>query len=443
MVRGKGLQMPWIAPDDAYESPVAVRKAPFVEMVFVGDPEIARHILIEQPARFPKAEMELKFFAAIFGEGLLGIDGELWRTHRRIMAPAFAPVSVASYAPAMTRCAEGFAEGKSGLADGAVVDVSSEMTDLTLSIIAQTMFSGDGEAVEPLIREALASAPLFDDVNLCDFAPVVRDLRMRARERRMAKVFGPLDQAIEAMIAARESGGRAAEDLLSRLIAARDGETRGRLSAAEVRDEVITIFVAGHETTATALTWTWYMLARHPWARERLHQELAEVLGGRTPTQADLQDLAYTRRIVDETLRLLPPAPTISARVAAEACELGGRKVRKGAYVLVAPWVIQRHTKTWEDPERFDPDRFTPERSERRPRLAAMPFGAGPHVCIGQRLAVNEVVLVLATLAQRYVFDLASDAPVELVANVTIRPQGGLPMRLTRRGPPPAAAHAA
>jgi cytochrome P450 len=442
MVRGKGLQMPWIAPDEAYDAPVAVRKAPFVEMVFVGDPEIARRILIEEPARFPKAEMELKFFAAIFGEGLLGIDGELWRTHRRIMAPAFAPASVASYAPAMTCCAEAFAEAKSGLPDGAVVDVSSEMTDLTLSIIAQTMFSGDGQAVEPLIRDALASAPLFDDVNLFDFAPVVRDLRMCARERRMAKVFGPLDRAIEAMIAAREAAARPPEDLLSRLIAARD-DAGGRLSAAEVRDEVITIFVAGHETTATALTWTWYMLARHPWARALLHEELAQVLGGRAPAQADIPSLVYARRVVDETLRLLPPAPTISARVAAEACELGGRKVRKGAYVLVAPWVIQRHTRTWEDPERFDPDRFAPERSEGRPRLAAMPFGAGPHVCIGQRLAVNEVVLVLATLAQRYAFDLASDTPVELVANVTIRPRGGLPMRLTRRSPAPAAAHAA
>jgi cytochrome P450 len=187
------------------------------------------------------------------------------------------------------------------------------------------------------------------------------------------------------------------------------------------------------------MTWIWYLLARHPRERDRLHEELDRVLGGRTPGQEDLARLPFTRRVVDESLRVLPPTPGISARVAREADELGGAKVSKGAYLVVLPWVLQRHRGTWQEPERFDPDRWLPERSAGRPRLASMPFGAGPRVCIGQRLAETEIVLILATLAQHYELDLASDAPVEIRHNVTIRPKGGLPMRLKRRGPARAA----
>lgn len=439
LIRGKRRGMPWSMPDEIYERPVLKQKSLIGDIVYVGDPDLAKHVLIDRAADYPKAQIELRMFSALFGQGLLGLDGEVWRKHRRTMAPAFDPRSVAGYAAAMADSSEAFVERWGNLEDGAVVDVSEDMTDLTLAIIARTMFSGEGEALEPVIKAILDGAPQFSDFNLFDMLPGARGLRMAERERRMKALFQPLDEAMAAMIARRENRADAPNDLLSRLIAARDAETGLAFTAREVRDELITIFIAGHETTATAMTWIWYLLAMHPQERARLHEELDRTLAGRTPTHDDLPNLPLTRRVVEESLRILPPTPGISARVARSDDEMAGVKVKAGAYVVVAPWVLQRHRRTWPDPERFDPDRWLPERSQGRPRLASMPFGAGPRVCIGQRLAETEILLILATLAQHYELDLASAEPVRFKHNVTIRPVGGLPMTVRRRGPAAAA----
>jgi len=313
------------------------------------------------------------------------------------------------------------------------VDVSEAMNALTLTIIARTMFSDDGAAAEPAVAAAMKGGNDFNDINLLDLVPGAAQLRMKARIKRFAAMFRPLDTGIARMIASREASADPPDDLLSRLMAARDAETGAGLSAQEIRDEVVTIFLAGHETTATAMTWVWYLLARQPAEAARLRAELDQVLGGRAPTQADLPQLAYARRFVDEALRILPPTPGISSRVAAKDDELGGAPVRKGAFMLILPWVMHRNRLGWDEPEKFDPDRFLPERSQGRHRLAALPFGAGPRVCIGQLMAVNEILLILATLAQQFELDLASDAPVELLHNITLRPKGGLPMRVRRR----------
>lgn len=439
LVRGNRRGMPWSMPDEIYELPILTQKSLIGDIVYIGDAELAKRVLIDRAADYPKAAIELRMFSALFGQGLLGIDGELWKKHRRTMAPAFDPRSVAGYAAAMSQTSEEFLRRWGNLEDGAVVDVSEDMTDLTLGIIAKTMFSGEGEALEPVIKAILEGTPQFSDFNLFDMLPGTRTLRMRERERRMKALFRPLDEAIAAMIARREARPDAPNDLLSRLIAARDADTGRAFTAKEVRDELITIFIAGHETTATAMTWIWFLLAMHPQERARLHEELDRVLGGRAPSHDDLPKLPFTRRVLDEALRVLPPTPGISARVARVADEMGGTKVKAGAYIVVAPWVLQRHRKTWQDPERFDPDRWLPERSEGRPRLASMPFGAGPRVCIGQRLAETEIMLILATLAQHYELDLASAEPVRFKHNVTIRPIGGLPMTVRRRDRAPAA----
>jgi len=432
-LRGRRLGMPWSMPDEVFHQPLVHKRGLIGDLYFIGDPALARQVLVENAANYPKAALELRLFSALFGQGLLGIDGDLWRKHRRTMAPAFDPRAVATYGPAMAECSEAFVRRWDALPDGQVVDAAEEMTGLTLSIIARTMFHREGEGLEPLIMKTLEDTPQLSDFNVLDVLPLVWRLRMKARERRMAALFRPLDGAIADMIAAREASAAPPNDLLSRLIAARDETTGAGLTAQEIRDEVITIFMAGHETTATAMAWVWFLLAKHPAEQARLHAELDQVLAGRTPGQADIADLPFTRRLVDECLRLFPPAPGMSARVAAAPDVLGGRAVKAGAYMVLAPWVLQRHRRTWEDPERFDPNRFLPERSEGRARLATMPFGAGPRVCIGQLLAVNEIILILATMAQHYVLELASDAPVELHHNVTLRPKGGLPMRLRRR----------
>ncbi|WP_293357381.1 cytochrome P450 [Phenylobacterium sp.] len=432
-LRGRRLRMPWSVPDAMFHEPFVRRKTLIGEMIFIGDPVLAKHVLVDKAANYPKAPLELRMFSALFGQGLLGIDGDLWRKHRRTMAPAFDPRSVAGYAPAMAGCTEHFLQRWDELPDGSVVDAAEEMTALTLSIIARTMFHEAGQGLETLIARTLDDTPDLADFNLLDLLPVVWKFRMAARETRMAALFRPLDGAIAEMITAREASADPPDDLLSRLIAARDETTGAGLSAREVRDEVITIFMAGHETTATAMAWAWFLLAKHPHEAARLHAELDQVLGGRTPGQADIASLPFTRRLVDECLRLFPPAPGMSARIAAAPDMLGETPVKTGTYMVLAPWVQQRHRQTWDEPERFEPDRFLPERSEGRPRLATMPFGAGPRVCIGQMLAVNEIILILATVAQHYALDLVSDAPVKLHHNVTLRPRGGLPMRLRRR----------
>ncbi|MFO1013878.1 MAG: cytochrome P450 [Caulobacteraceae bacterium] len=398
----------------------------------LSDPAAVKHVLLDNVANYPKHEMERRFFTALFGAGLLSIEGDLWRTHRRVMAPAFSPSSVASYAADMAGASEDFAARWAQQPDGQEIDASADMTELTLQIISRTMFSTD--QLVDLIGRTMAQGFESQNFNILDILPVIGPARMKEREARMAALFRPLDDEIAKLIAARE--GRLADgpqDLLARLVAAKDDETGQGLTAQEVRDEVITIFIAGHETTATAMGWLWYVLSQQPAEEARLHEELDRVLGGRTPTQEDLANLPYTRRVVDETMRLFPPAPGISNRVALESDEVGGHKVKPGDNMLVFPWVLHRHRDLWEDPERFDPDRFLPERSVGRHRFAYMPFGAGPRICIGQMMAVNEIILILATLAQKFRLELAPEADVKLKHNITLRPLHGLPMILRHR----------
>jgi cytochrome P450 len=200
-----------------------------------------------------------------------------------------------------------------------------------------------------------------------------------------------------------------------------------------VRDEVITIFEAGHETTAVAMTFTWYLLSQHPEVVARLHAELDAVLGGRTPTAEDVPNLPYTRQVIEEAMRLYPPAPAVTGRRAIADDEICGHKVSAGDRIMISTWVLHRHRTLWDNPMRFDPDRFSPARSEGRPRFAYMPFGAGPRICIGMGLAMTETILILATLAQRRQPRLKTPQEVKLTARITLAPDGGLKMRLQRR----------
>jgi cytochrome P450 len=420
-------------PRAAYELPVWRQPTPFMSAYFVSDPTGLKQVLIDKVASYPKTELERRIFRALFGDGLLSSDTETWRAHRRIMAPSFDPRSVAGYADGMAQAAAKFADGWARHVGAAEVDVSAEMTQLALEIISETMFSGDAAAMTELTGAALQrSAEAAFSFNLLDVMPIVSRYRLARKERRMAEIFAPMDGGIRRLIEARRTdpGKR---DLLGRLVAAMDEETGLKLSPQEVRDEVLTIFIAGHETTAAAMTFVWYVLSQQPDWEARLHAELDEVLGGRTPTQADLPKLTLARRIVEETMRLYPPAPGLSARAALADDEICGVPIRKGSVIIVSAWVLHRHRRLWSNPERFDPDRFLPERSAERPRLAYLPFGAGPRVCIGQQLAIAEATLILATLAQRYRLRLRLGFDVAIQHRVTIRPRDGLPMRLEQR----------
>ena len=425
-----------------FEEPVFSGRGLFGPYLLVSDPAGVRRVLVENAANYPKTQLDLRFFAALFGGGLLGTDGAVWRRHRRVMAPAFDPRSVAAYGPAIAASAREFLLRWEALPDGAAIDMAEEMRALTLQVIGRTVFSTDSAEVIDLIGGALnRGLEGAADTNILDLIPIIGDLRMRARERRMAAGSAGLDEAVAVLVKTREANlSGAPTDLLTRLVAAKDeeaspGEGNGGLTPKEIRDEIITIFMAGHETTAGTLSWAWYALSQRPVEMARLQAELDTVLAGRPPTPEDLPKLAYTRRVVEETMRLFPAAPGLSTRRALADDEVCGHAVRKGTSVNVLPWLIHRHRRLWDDPERFDPDRFSPERAAGRPRFAYMPFGAGPRVCIGQVLAMNESILILAALAQRYSPRLAPGAQVVPQANVDPAIQERLKMTLERRRP--------
>lgn len=416
----------------AYEKPVVRQSSALGAFYVVGDPNGVKRVFLDNVANYPKTDMERRLFGAIFGNGLLSSDGETWRSHRRIMAPPFAPPSVAAYAPGMAQDVAEFRARWDQAPTDQPIDVARDMTRLTLQMISRAVFATDGVALGEVMERSIAGAMAATKVGLADFLPVLGPLRMTAREKRIAEVFAEFDAVVADLIAERErspGGG----DLLSRLIAACDGETGGGMTAQEVRDQVVTIFVAGHETTAAAMAWIWYLLSQHPQAEARLHAELDAVLGGRAPAAGDLPNLGYTRMVIEEAMRLYPPAPGTSTRVALQADEICGVKIPKGALICVAPWVTHRHRLHWDRPETFEPERFSKENAAGRPRFAYIPFGAGPRVCIGASLAMTEMLIVLATLAQRYRLALAPGHEVELFHQVTMRPKGGLPMIVSRR----------
>ena len=422
-------------PDRAYDEPITRVKNLFGTFFLINDPVGIKRVLVDNVANYPRSGLSLRFFKALFGAGLLGIEGDLWRQHRRVMAPAFDPRSVATYMPAMAEVVEVFADRWAGFPADTKIDVAAEMTLLTLRIISRAMFSNDSEDVVDIVgRTTAAGLGEGSNINLLDVIPLVRGWRMNRRDARVSKTFAPLDEAVFRLIAERavqgEHGGR---DLLSRLATAADDDTGMTLTRQEARDEVVTIFIAGHETTAVSMDWIWYLLSQHPDVETALHAELARVLGGRTPTPEDFAELRYTRAVVDESMRLYPAAPGISSRRALEDDVICGLKVPRGAFVNVMPWVLHRHRGLWDDPEHFDPDRFMSERGGERHRFAYLPFSAGPRVCIGQGLAVNELMMILALLAQRFRLRLAPQTKVSLQYNITLRPRGGLPMILERR----------
>ncbi len=422
-------------PDRVYDEAISAGRNIFGRWLMINDPAGVKRVLVDKVASYPKTAMEQRFFVALFGSGLVGSDGDLWRRHRRIMAPSFDPRSVAAYAPAMTDSAHAMRERWQGLGEGAEVEMVQEMVALTLQIICRTMFSTDSEEMAGTVSSTMQSSlAVVGDVNILDIVPVISEMRMRQREKRMAKLFAPFDATVERLVAQREADREAfPADLLSRLVAAKDAESGLTMTGKEVRDEVVTIFAAGHETTAMTMSWLWYLLSQHPAEEARLHGELDTVLAGRAPGQEDLARLPYTRQVVEEAMRLYPAAPGLSSRIALEDDEICGQRIRKGQAVSILPWYLHRNTGLWDEPERFDPDRFSAQRSAGRPRFAYLPFGAGPRVCIGQVLAMNEAVLILASLAQQFTPRLASDAKVVMRHNVTLQPRFGLKMILRRR----------
>ena len=423
-------------PRAAYEQPVYISKSMFGIGYFINDPAGIKRVLLDNVANYPKTDMEQEGLGAAFGDGILVSTGEKWKSHRRTMAPSFDFKSIVSYSPAMVECSQAAIGQWDRKGSGSVVDIADEMTHLTLQIISRTMFSTDADRLGGLVDGAMRKGQDLLTFGLLDILPIIGPRRIKARLARVRATFGEMDVVMHGLIQSRaKASGGGTKDLLDRLVAARDSETGIGMTDEEIRDELVIIFLAGHETTALAMTYVWYLLSQHPVVEAKLHAELDSVLRGRAPTHDDLANLPYTKMVIEESMRLYPPAPGLSARVAREEDEVAGQKIPKGATVLVTPWVVQRHRLLWDNPERFEPERFSPERSQGRHRFAYMPFGGGPRVCIGMALAMTEASLILATIAQRYRLKLVPGQDIVLQHRITMRPRDGIKMILSpRRG---------
>ncbi|HEV2549635.1 MAG TPA: cytochrome P450 [Stellaceae bacterium] len=418
---------------DVHVEDIAERRFLWKRAFFVNQPDAIKHILVDNAANYHKTEITRRLLEPGLGRGLLTSEDETWRRHRRIMAPAFDHRSILGYAPIITETAEKLAAEWRELAEGTEVDVANAMMRATLTIISRTMFSSDADEMIDVIERNAGRYQAEIRPGLSDMLELPHWLSRLIDGKRSGAAFSEFDRIIDRLMGMRGQAGSAQpKDLLARLIAARDSETGGGMTTQEVRNQVITIFMAGHETTALALTWTWYLLSQHPAAEAKLHAELDRVLGGRPPAHADLAALPFTRMVIDEAMRLYPPAHTLSRTAMVEDVVLG-RRIPKGSTILIVPWLLHRNPRLWDRPERFEPERFAPERAQSRHRFAYIPFGAGPRICIGAAFALTEACLILATLGQHYGLALKPGFPVEPQGLITLRPRHGMRMLLARR----------
>ena len=392
---------------------------------FVNHPDYIEDVLVNSARKFHKSRI-LRASKYLFGEGLLTSEDSFWLRQRRLAQPAFHRARIAGYAESMVRYTERVLEC---WRNGATLDIHEEMMRITLQIVGKTLFDADvahdakdvGESLELLLEFA---ADFRRTLLIPIWVPTPQNIRK-------ARAVKKLDKIIYRIIEERRKSGRDAGDLLSMLLAAQD-EDGSRMTDKQLRDESITLFLAGHETTANTLSWTWWLLAQHPEVEGQLHAELSEVLAGRAPTMEDVAKLKYTELVLTESLRLYPPAWGM-ARLSVEDHEIGGYKLPKGTGVSFSQWVMHRDPRWFEAPEEFRPERWADGLAKRLPRFAYFPFGGGPRQCIGNTFALMEATLVLATIAQRYRFRLVADHPVVPLPSITLRPRHGIRATLEAR----------
>ncbi len=394
----------------------------------INNPDYIRDVLVTHNKQFMKGE-GLQRAKRLLGEGLLTSEGEFHLRQRRLAQPAFHRQRIAGYAATMveyaTRLRDDWQEGKQH-------DVAREMMRLTLAIAGKTLFDADVETEADEIGDALSQAmELFNSLTL-PFSQYLEKLPLPAMKR-FKRARERLDETIYRMISERRASGEDRGDLLSMLMHARDTEGDGTgMTDEQLRDEAMTIFLAGHETTANALTWTWCLLSQNPEAEARFHDEVDRVIGQRMATAEDYPRLTYTEMVFAESMRMYPPAWIIGRR-ALNDYQINGYQIPAGSIILMSQYVMHHNPKYFPEPERFDPERWTPEAREARPKFSYFPFGGGPRLCIGESFAWMEGVLVMATLAQRWRMRLVPGHPVELQPLVTLRPKYGMQMTIESR----------
>jgi cytochrome P450 len=423
--------------EDHFEHLILAGEGVLGRLTVVHDPAAIRHILVDNAANYRKDDLQKRILAPGLGNGLLTAEGEEWRLQRRTLAPLFAPRHVAGFTAPMIDAAERLVRRWRRRSQGRVLDVALEMTRVTLDVLERTIFTTglkrDPDALGRAITryfEALGPVDPLDVFGLPSWLPRIGRFRARPALRFFDEIVGELIETRRALL---ERGEPAPNDILSLLLQAADPETGRGLSDIEVRANIVTFIGAGHETTANALSWSLYLLSQARGARERIEAEVDEVSGEGPLTPEMLPRLVFARAVIDEALRLYPPVPYMS-RAALAQDRIGNLKIPRGSIVSMVPYVLHRHRKLWAEPDAFMPERFLPGRREEIDRFAYLPFGAGPRVCIGASFALQEAVLVLASVVRAARFELAPGHEVMPIHRVTLRPGGGLPMRLSLRG---------
>ncbi|UPV76830.1 cytochrome P450 (plasmid) [Halorussus limi] len=414
--------------EEAYGDVVQFDLGP-LNTYLLTDPADVERVLVSEAEKFRKPDFQSDALGDLLGKGLLLSEGQTWRDQRQLANPAFDARRLMGFADDIVAHNDDLL---ADWADGAVVDVEQDMTQVTLAVIVDLMLGTDlnDERVRT-IREALLPLGARFEPDPVRFAapqwlPMPGDSEYR-------NAVGTMESVIDDIVAERRGTHGDADtdegpdDLLSILLRAQD---RGEQSDRQIRDEVMTMLLAGHDTTALTLTYTWYLLSQHPDAERRVHEEVAEVLGDDPPTMTDVGDLTYVEQVVDEAMRLYPPVYAMF-REATEPVELGGYRIPEDAAIMLSQWAMHRSDRYWENPDAFDPDRWT--RDADRPRFAYFPFGGGPRHCIGKHLAKLEAKLILTRTAQQYRLEYTRDDEPELWPTLTMHPRNGMPMRVHER----------
>ncbi len=388
-------------------------------------PDHAKHVLADNAGNYHKG-IGLVHARRALGDGLLTSEGELWRKQRKVIQPAFQSRRVAAQAGAVAEEAAALV-ARLRRQDGQVIDLPKEMTTLTLGVLGRTLLDarldrfasigGDFESVQDQAMFELASLSAVPT-----WVPLPRQVRFRSARRRLHDI-------VDELVEERRGGVADRDDVLSRLITSAEAEADPRVGRQRLHDELVTLLLAGHETTAATLSWSLHLLDQHPEVRERLHDEAAAVLGGRLPTMDDLGRLPWTTMVIHEAMRLYPPVWLLPRKALADDV-VGGYRVPARADVLISPYLLHRHPAFWPQPERFDPERFDPQRRDDRPRYAYVPFGAGPRFCVGNHLGMMEAVFVLALLSRDIRLSGVPGHVVGPEPMLSLRVRGGLPMRV-------------
>jgi cytochrome P450 len=435
-----GTRRSWM--DTLYERSYSMQMGevhlPGLDIYMVNEPSLVRRIMSEQASDFPKTPQLREALRPLLGESIFTTNGAQWRRQREMMDPAFAQARLNVAFPVMRAATDAMMQRLSRLPDAAQHDVEVEMTHVTADVIFRTIFSTplDGQDAQSIFR-AFAKYQAMAPRLILPAAFGVSWLVMpwdRWRSRRAAReIRSRLENLVRPRYEAFRGGAaHPSVDILAAFLDARDPATNEPFGFDELVDQVAMLFLAGHETSASALTWASYLLAHSPEIQDRMHMEIQEALGDRVPTASDMKQLTLTWNVFKEALRLFPPVGFI-AREAQESCPMRDKQVPRGATVVVAPWLIQRHRALWSSPDEFDPDRYAGDGSRESLRQGYLPFGMGPRVCMGAAFALQEAALILSTMVRNYRIEPVPGHVPMPVGRLTIRSANGLPLILRRR----------